>query len=60
MQKDIRHVQTNILEPPYQYFKSYNPQACEKSSWSANDTDEVVKFPIEVPDGSKLKINYLP
>jgi len=55
----IRHVQANILEPPYQYFKSYNPQACEKSSWSANNTDEVVKFPIEVPDGSKLK-NQLP
>ena len=55
----IRHVQANILEPPYLYFKSYNPQACEKSSWSANNTDEVVKFPIEVPDGSKLK-NQLP
>lgn len=55
----IRHVQANVLEPPYQYFKSYNPQACEKSSWSANNTDEVIKFPIEVPDGSKLK-NQLP
>jgi ribonucleoside-triphosphate reductase len=55
----IRHVQANILEAPYQHFKSYNPQACEKSSWSANNTDEVVKFPIEVPDGSKLK-NQLP
>jgi ribonucleoside-triphosphate reductase len=55
----IRHVQANILEAPYQHFKSYNPQACEKSSWSANNTDEVVKFPIEVPDGAKLK-NQLP
>jgi ribonucleoside-diphosphate reductase alpha chain len=55
----IRHVQANVLEAPYGYFKSYNPQACEKSSWSANDTDEVIKFPIEVPDGSKLK-NQLP
>jgi len=55
----IRHVQANILEAPYQHFKSYNPQACEKSSWSANDTDEVIKFPVEVPDGSKLK-NQLP
>ena len=55
----IRHVQANVLEAPYQHFKSYNPQACEKSAWSANDTDEVVKFPIEVPDGSKLK-NQLP
>ena len=55
----IRHVQANILEAPYQHFKKVNPQACEKSAWSANNTDEVVKFPIEVPDGSKLK-NQLP
>jgi hypothetical protein len=55
----IRHVQANILEAPLQHFKNYNPQACEKSSWSANDTDEVIKFPIEVPDGAKLK-NQLP
>ena len=55
----IRHVQANVLEAPYEYFKSYNPQACEKSSWSANNTDEVIKFPIEVPDGAKLK-NQLP
>jgi ribonucleoside-triphosphate reductase len=55
----IRHVQANILEAPYQHFKKYNPQACEKSSWSANNTDEIIKFPIEVPDGAKLK-NQLP
>jgi ribonucleoside-triphosphate reductase len=55
----IRHVQANVLEAPYQHFKKSNPQACEKSSWSANNTDEVIKFPIEVPDGAKLK-NQLP
>jgi ribonucleoside-diphosphate reductase alpha chain len=55
----IRHVQANILEAPYQHFKKVNPQACQKSSWSANNTDEVIKFPIEVPDGAKLK-NQLP
>lgn len=55
----IRHVQANVLEAPYQHFKNYNLQACEKSSWSANNTDEVIKFPIEVPDGAKLK-NQLP
>ena len=55
----IRHVQANVLEAPYQHFKSYNQHACEKSAWSANNTDEVIKFPIEVPDGSKLK-NQLP
>ena len=55
----IRPVQANILEAPYQHFKKVNPQACEKSSWSANNTDEVIKFPIEVPDGAKLR-NQLP
>jgi ribonucleoside-diphosphate reductase alpha chain len=55
----IRHVQANVLEAPYQHFKKLNPQACQKSSWSANNTDEVIKFPIEVPDGAKLK-NQLP
>jgi ribonucleoside-diphosphate reductase alpha chain len=55
----IRHVQANKIEAPYNHFKSYNPQACEHSVWSANDTDEVIRFPIEVPDGSKLK-NQLP
>jgi ribonucleoside-triphosphate reductase len=55
----IRHVQANVLEAPYQHFKKLNPQACERSSWSANNTDEVIKFPIEVPDGAKLK-NQLP
>lgn len=55
----IRHVQANVLEAPYQHFKKLNPQACELSSWSANNTDEVIKFPIEVPDGAKLK-NQLP
>jgi len=55
----IRHVQANVLEAPYQHFKQVNPQACEQSRWSANNTDEVIKFPIEVPDGAKLK-NQLP
>jgi ribonucleoside-diphosphate reductase alpha chain len=55
----IRHVQANVLEAPYQHFKKYNPQACDKSAWSANNTDEIIKFPIEVPDGAKLK-NQLP
>jgi ribonucleoside-diphosphate reductase alpha chain len=55
----IRHVQANILEAPFLHFKKLNPQACEKSSWSANNTDEVIKFPVEVPDGAKLK-NQLP
>jgi ribonucleoside-diphosphate reductase alpha chain len=51
----IRRVQANKMEPIYQYFKEINPRACEKSVWSNNDSDDVVAFCVEVPDGSKLK-----
>jgi len=50
-----RRVQANQLEEVFQHFKKYNPQACEKSVWSANDTDEIVTFCVEVPDGAKTK-----
>ena len=51
----IRRVQANKLEDIYQHFKITNPRACEESVWSANDSDDVVSFCIEVPDGAKLK-----
>lgn len=51
----IRRVQANKMEPIYQYFKTINPRACEESVWSNNDSDDVVAFCVEVPDGSKLK-----
>jgi len=51
----IRRVQANKMEPIYQYFKTINPTACEESVWSANASDEVVSFCIEVPAGSKTK-----
>ena len=43
------------MEDIYKYFQSINPRACEESVWSANDTDDVISFCIEVPDGSKTK-----
>ena len=55
----LRRVQANTDEAPYKYFKSINPEACEASVWSANNTDDVITFPIEVPDGAKTK-NQLP
>lgn len=55
----LRAVQANRNEAPFQFFKKVNPQACEKSLWSANDTDEIIYFPIEVPDGAKIK-NQIP
>lgn len=51
----IRKVQANKMEPIYQYFKKVNPRACEESVWSNNDSDDVVSFCVEVPDGSKTK-----
>ncbi len=51
----IRRVQANKMENIYQHFRKTNPRACEESVWSANDSDDVISFCIEVPDGSKLK-----
>jgi len=55
----LRTVQANTDEKTYQYFKKFNPNACEPSLTSATKTDDVVYFPIEVPDGAKTK-NQLP
>lgn len=43
-EKGFRVVQANELEAPYAHFKSKNPQACEKSRWSANETDDCIRF----------------
>ena len=51
----IRRSQANYLEAPCAHFKTVNPNAVEKSVWSANGTDEVISFCIEVPKGSKIK-----
>lgn len=51
----FRRVQANKLESVLQHFQTYNPHAVEKSVWSANGTDSVITFCIEVPAGSKTK-----
>jgi len=51
----LRAVQANTEEEVYKHFKKYNPQACEKSLTSNTGTDDVIYFPIEVPDGAKTK-----
>lgn len=51
----IRRSQANYLEPPLQFFKRQNDFAVEKSVWSANGTDEIISFCIEVPRGAKTK-----
>ena len=51
----IRRVQANKLETIYTHFFSVNPRSCEESVWSANNSDDVVSFCVEVPAGSKTK-----
>jgi|TARA_R110002020_G_scaffold194354_9_gene395139 ribonucleoside-triphosphate reductase len=51
----IRRVQANKLEDIYKHFNDTNPRACEESVWSANESDDVISFCIEVPAGSKTK-----
>lgn len=47
----FRRIQGNALETPLQYFKDFNPMAVEKSVWSANGTDEIITFCVEVNNG---------
>ena len=46
--KYIRRVQMNKEDNIYQFFKYYNSHACKESVWSANNTDDVIEFPIEL------------
>lgn len=51
----FRRVQANKLEAPAQFFAKINPKAVEESNWSNNNTDVVISFLCEVPDGAKTK-----
>lgn len=51
----IRRVQSNKQENIYDYFRKYNPRACEDSVWSENETDGVIGFCVQVPDKAKTK-----
>lgn len=51
----FRRVQANKVDPIYQLFKEHNPHMCEASVWSTNKTDDVITFPIRVPDSAMVK-----
>tara|TARA_Y100000034_G_C6897249_1_gene413976 strand:- start:201 stop:2474 length:2274 start_codon:yes stop_codon:yes gene_type:complete len=55
----FRRIMGNNLEAPYQHFKTQNERAVERSVWSANKTDGVITFLVEVPKGTRTK-NDLP
>jgi ribonucleoside-diphosphate reductase alpha chain len=51
----FRRVQVNKYDPVYQYFKTVNPHMTEESVWSANKTDDVITFPVEITDTALVK-----
>jgi len=53
--KYFRRVQCNKIDNVYQYFRLFNDKLCEESVWSANKTDDVVTFPIEITNGALTK-----
>jgi ribonucleoside-diphosphate reductase alpha chain len=53
--KYFRRVQCNKIDNVYQYFRLFNNKLCEESVWSANKTDDVVTFPIEITNGALTK-----
>jgi ribonucleoside-diphosphate reductase alpha chain len=46
----FRRVQVNRFDPVYRHFKDHNPEMTEASVYSP-DTDDVVTFPMEAPEG---------
>ena len=53
--KYFRRIQCNKLDNVYNFFKIYNPDLCEESVWSANKTDDIVSFPIEISKDAMVK-----
>lgn len=53
----IRRIQMNKMDNIYQYFRLFNDKICEESVWSANKTDDVLMFPIEISDKAIIKKN---
>lgn len=53
----FRRVQNNKIDNVYKFFKKINPEMCEHSVWSENQTDDIITFPIEVNKKVLIKSN---
>lgn len=53
--KYFRRVQCNKIDNVYGHFKKRNPHVTEESVWSANKTDDVVSFPLEISKSAMVK-----
>lgn len=51
----FRRIQCDKINPVYKHFALKNPHATEESVWSANKTDDIATFPIEVSEMAMVK-----
>lgn len=51
----FRRIQCNRLDNVFRHLRKTNPHATEESVWSATRTDEVVTFPLTIPEQSLIK-----
>lgn len=48
----VRRVQLHKDDPIGQWFQQHNPHMVEESVWSANNTDNIITFPITIREGA--------
>jgi ribonucleoside-triphosphate reductase len=51
----LRRIQCNHQDNVFKHFKKSNPHASEPGIWSATKTDDVITFPITVPQSAIVK-----
>lgn len=51
----IKRVQSNRMDPVYQWFRDHNPHMCEVSVWNTNTEDDLVAFPMQAKHGAIVK-----
>jgi ribonucleoside-diphosphate reductase alpha chain len=51
----FRRVQCNKHDNVYRHMKKFNPHAIEESVWSATKTDDIITFPLTIPDTAIIK-----
>lgn len=51
----FRRMQVNKEDVIYKHFQKYNPHATEESVHSANKTDDIITFPIDIPKMAMVK-----
>ncbi len=56
--KYFRRVQINRRDNTYKFFKKFNKHAIEKSIWDANNTDDVITFPVIVENNCLTKKDF--